>query len=59
MTMNPIAIAKLYHIICNVIFIALFGAAQTKKRLLTSPLSNDLGIIETNSYEMLYLYYLV
>ncbi len=57
-TINPVGVTKFFHIICEAIFMSLFGAGQTKRRLLRS-ISNYFGIIEINSYGMLHLYYLV
>lgn len=57
-TINPFAIAKFVHIICNAIFMSLFSASQTKKELL-GPILNYFGTIKTNSREMLHLYCLV
>ncbi len=57
-TMNPVAVAKLFHIICDAIFMSLFGVGQTKGGLL-GPISNYFGTVETNSCGMLQLHCLV
>ncbi len=57
-TINPIAIAKFFYIICDAIFMSLFGVGQSKRGLL-GPILNYFGIVETNSHRILYLHYLV
>ena len=54
-TMNLVAVAKFLYIICDAIFMSLFGAGQIKKELL-GPISSYFGIVKRNSHEMLYLY---
>ncbi len=56
--MNPVAVAKFFHIICKAIFMSLFGAGQTKGGLL-GPISNYFGIVETNGRGILHLHCLV
>ncbi len=57
-TINPIAVSKFFHIICDTIFMSLFGAGQTEGGLLR-PILNYFGTVETNSHRMLHLYCLV
>ncbi len=57
-TMNPIAGEMFFHIICDTIFMSLFGAGQTEGGLL-GPISNYFGSVETNGCGMLRLHYLV
>ena len=58
MTINPVTIAKFFHIICNAIFIFLFDAGQKEGGFLR-PILNYFGIIEINGCGILHLYYLV
>lgn len=53
--MNFITIAKFLHIICNTIFISLFGAGQIKRGFL-EPISNYFAIVEINGYKILHLH---
>ncbi len=46
-TMNLVTVAKFSHIICNAIFMLLFGIGQIEKGLLR-PISNYFGTIKTN-----------
>lgn len=57
-TINPIPVAKLFYIICDTIFMSLFGTGQIEGRLL-GPILNYFDIIETNSCKMLHLHCLV
>ena len=57
-TMNPVAVAKFFHIIYDTIFISLFGVGQ-KKRGFLRPILNYFGTVETNGCGILYLHYLV
>ncbi len=57
-TINPVAVAKFFHIICDVIFMSLFGVGQTERGLL-GPISNYFGTVETNGRGMLHLHCLV
>ncbi len=57
-TINLIAIAKFFHIICDIIFIFLFDVDKTAGGLF-GPISNCFAIVETNGHGMLPLYYLV
>ena len=54
-TINSVAIAKFFYIICDAIFMSLFSASQIKRGLL-GPISNYFGIVEINNYGMFYLY---
>ena len=56
--MNLVAVAKFFHIICDAIFMSLFGAGQKEGRLLW-PIFNHFGIVETNDYGMVHLHHLV
>ncbi len=55
--MNPVAIAKFFHIICDAIFMFLFGAGQTAGGLF-GPILNYFATVETNGHGMLHLHYL-
>lgn len=55
LTMNPVTIAKFFHIIYNAIFIFLFSIDQIEKGLL-GPNSNYFNTVETNSHRMLHLH---
>ena len=57
-TINPVAVAKFFNIICNVVFILLFAAGQIERGLL-GPISNYFATIKTNGRGMLHLHYLV
>ncbi len=57
-TMNPIAVAKFFHIICDAIFMSLFGAGQTEGGLLGS-ISNYFSTVKANGRGMLHLHYLI
>ncbi len=56
--MNPVAVAKFFQIICDAIFMSLFGAGQIAGGLF-GPISNYFATVETNSHWMLHLHYLV
>lgn len=56
--MHLVAIAKVFYIIFDVLFLLLFAASQLKKELL-GLISNYFAIVEINSHSILYLYYLV
>ncbi len=56
--MNHVAVAKFFHIICDAIFMSLFGAGQTAGGLFGS-ISNYFVTIETNGRGMLHLHCLV
>lgn len=53
MIINPVAIAKSFHIIFDATFISLFGTSQTARKLF-KPISNYFDNIEINSFEMFY-----
>lgn len=53
---NLVAKAKFFHIICDAIFMSLFGANPIERGLL-GPISNYFGTIETNGCGMLYPHY--
>ncbi len=55
---NPVAVVKFFHIICNAIFMSLFGASQIERGFL-EPISNYFGTVETNGRGILHLHYLV
>lgn len=57
-TINPVAVAKFFHIICNTIFISLFDVGQTARGLFRI-ISNYFAINETNGFGMHYLYSLL
>ena len=57
-TMNPVAVAKFFHIICNLIFMSLFAASQIKKGLLGLIL-NYFATIKINGCRMFYFHYFV
>ncbi len=57
-TMNPVVVAKFFHIICDAIFMSLFGASQTAGGLF-GLISNYFATVETNGCGMLHLYCLV
>ena len=52
---NSFAVAKFFYIICNAIFLSLFGVGQ-KIRGLLGPISNYFGIVEINTCEILHLH---
>ncbi len=56
--MNPVAVAKFFHIICDAIFMFLFGAGQIEEGFL-GPISNYFDTVETNGRRMLPLHCLV
>ncbi len=57
-TMNPVAIAKFFHIIYEAIFISFVDASQIDVRLLGS-ISNYFGTVEMNGHRMLHLHCLM
>ncbi len=57
-TMNPVTVAKFFHIICDTIFISLFDASQTEGGFLGT-ISNYFGTVETNIRRILHLYCLM
>lgn len=57
-TMNLVAVAKFFYIICNVILISLFVTEQIKKGLLGSIL-NFFATIRTNGHRMLHFHCLI
>ncbi len=57
-TINPVAIAKIFHIIYDAIFMFLLNASQTERGLLR-PISNYFDIVEMNNCGILYLHCLV
>ena len=56
--MNPVAIAKFFHIIYDIIFMSLFSIGETIRGLF-EPILNYFVTIKTNGHEMLYLHRLV
>lgn len=50
--MNPVIIAKFFHIIYNVVFMSLLAASQLKGGL-PGLISNYFAIIETNGHSIL------
>lgn len=58
MIINPVAIAKSFHIIFDTTFISLFGTSQTAKKLF-KPISNYFDNIEINNFGMFHLHYMV
>ncbi len=57
-TMNLVAVTKFFHIICDAIFMSLFGAGQIAGGLF-GPISNYFATVETNSRGILHLHCLV
>lgn len=57
-TMNLIAVAKFFHIICKMVLLSLFVSECHDGGLLRL-VSTYFGMVETNSRNMFYLYYLV
>ncbi len=56
--MNPVAIAKFFHIICDAILMSLFDVGQTEGGLL-GPILNYFNTVEMNGHGMLHLHCLV
>lgn len=56
--MNPVIIAKLFHIICDKLFMSIFAADQLEKGFL-GPMSNDFATIKINGCDILQLYCLI
>lgn len=52
---NPIAKAKFFNIICDMVFISLFAENKIKKELL-GPILNYFAIIKTKNCGIFYLY---
>lgn len=57
-TMNPVAMAKFFYIICKGVLLSLFTSGSCDRGLL-EPVSIYFGKVKTNSYGMLYLHCLV
>ncbi len=57
-TINPVATAKVFHIIYDAIFMSLFGAGSTAGGLF-GQISNYFATVETNGCGMLHLHCLV
>lgn len=57
-TINPVAIAKFFHIIYKVVLLSLFTSEYCDGDLL-GLISTYFGKVEINGYNMLYLYCLV
>ena len=55
---NPVALAKFFHILCNTVFILLLIVGQLEKRLL-GPISNYFATVEKNGCGILHLHCLV
>ena len=57
-TMNPVAVAKFFHIICKAVLLSLFASEHLDGGLLR-PVSTFFGTVETNGCDMLHLHCLV
>ena len=57
-TMNPVAVAKFFHIICEGVLLSLFASGSRDGGLL-GPVSTYFGTVETNGRGMLHLHCLV
>lgn len=55
---NPVAVAKFSHLICDVVFISLFAISQLERGL-QGPITNYFVTIETNSHGILHLHCLI
>lgn len=56
--MNPVTIAKFFHIIYDAIFMFLFSVGQIARGFF-GPISNYFANVETNNHGMLHLHYLM
>lgn len=57
-TMNLVAVAKFFYIICEALFVSLLAAGEVEGELLR-PISNYFATVETNGHRMLHLHCLV
>ena len=57
-TINPVAIAKFFHIICRGLLMSLLAAGELERGLL-GLISNYFATVETNMHGMLHLHCLV
>lgn len=57
-TMNPVAMAKFFHVICNAVFKSLL-AARHQERGLFGPITTYFATVETNGRGMLHLHCLL
>lgn len=55
---NPVTIAKFFHIICNAVFMSLIATSQLEKGV-PRLISNYFATIKINDCNMLHLYYLI
>lgn len=56
--MNPAAVARFFHIICDAVFMSLLAAGHLEGGLL-GPISNYFATVETNGRDMLHLHCLI